>query len=86
MDAIRFYRFIVTHDAGAIEVFLGADNARWYEECKTDKERREFIAHEAWRQLFESPAKRMIKQLCDSLGVDVVKKKFTDNIRIQEKR
>lgn len=78
-------RFSITHEAmGSIEVFLGVFEMRHYKECKTERDQREFIAHEAWRKLWESDAKHMLKRLCDSQGVDAVKRKFTDAIIIEE--
>lgn len=77
-------RFKITHDIGSIEVFLGSHEMRYYNECKDDLERRAFIAHEAWRKLFDSDAKQMLTRLCDQIGVTKAKKTFTDNIRIQE--
>ena len=85
MNPILFYRFSVTHKAmGSVDVFLNMDETRWYEKCQTDRERREFVAHQAWRKLWDSPAKAMLSKLCDSLGVDAVKKKFSDAIVIEQ--
>lgn len=82
---IRFRRFSVSHPAmGSVEVFLTSNDIRHYELCETDTERKNFVAHEAWRNLWNSPAKHMLKDLCDKMGVDPVKKRFTDAITIEE--
>jgi hypothetical protein len=54
---------------------------------------RQAVAHAAWRKLFDnerdewgnltkrqSPTQRMLKKLCADLGVDAVKRRFTENI------
>ncbi len=84
MTKFRFIRFNVTHEAmGSVSVFFGDQQLRWLDDCKTDQDRHELIAHEAWRKLWGSPAKKMLKGLCDKLGVDAVKKKFTDSVKVE---
>lgn len=68
---------------GSVEVFMGPDDLRYYEKCKTDQERHNYVAHMAWRKLWDGPAKKMLKQLCDDLGVDAVNKKFFASITIE---
>jgi hypothetical protein len=70
---------------GSIEFFLGSDQMRWYKECQTDEDRHNFLAHEAWRELFKGPAKRMLTKLCDELGTTFVKNRFTQQIKFETK-
>lgn len=79
-----FKRFLITSDIGSIEVFFGPGEMRWYDECKTDAERRELIAHEAWRRLYDSPAKRMLTLVCNKIGASAAKKQFLAMIHIEE--
>lgn len=82
---IRYKRFSVTHAAmGSVDVFVNDHNMRYYDECKTDQDRHHFVAHLAWCELWNGPAAKMLKQLCDTMGVDPVKTKFTNAITIEE--
>lgn len=46
----------------------------------------EFLAHEAWRELFreaKSPTARMLRELCAKLGVREAKAKFTAGLTFE---
>jgi hypothetical protein len=76
--------FRITGEMGSIEFFLTSQQERWYAECADDLGREEFITHEAWRRLWDSDASKMLKNLCDNLGVDKVKTQFSRQIHIEE--
>lgn len=80
---IRSYkRFLITSVMGSVECSL---HPNILEDCGDDPVKlREEVVHEAWRQLWNSDAKRMLKNLCDELGVGVVKKRFSDNVTFRE--
>ncbi|HEX9429602.1 MAG TPA: hypothetical protein VF944_04425 [Candidatus Bathyarchaeia archaeon] len=78
-------RFRITgHSMGCVEVFLNMQQDRWYDECETDEARHDLVAHEAWRRLWDSEAKTMLKVVCDELGVDTVYRTFKRDIRVEE--
>ena len=77
-------RFRITGEMGSLELFLNMQQDRWYEECVDDLGREEMITHLAWCKLWESDAKKMLKKLCDELGVDQVKTTFSQKINIEE--
>lgn len=64
-----YSRYRATASFGSVEFTV--DN--WY----TSPEQ---IKHEAWRALWDGPAKKMLKRLCDELGVDLVKSRFEASI------
>lgn len=85
MTPFRFSRFRVTaFGMGSVEFYLGPDQMRWFDECKTDEARKEFLAHEAWREMFKSSAKHMLKRLCEAEGTTKVKRIFEEQIQIEE--
>lgn len=81
---MTYRTFRITGEMGSAEVFMTGQKLRWYEECKTDDEKFDFVAHEAWCQLWKSDAKKMLQNLCDKLGSDVVKLIFAKKIKIEE--
>lgn len=76
--------FRVNAEIGGLELYLTSQQERWYEECKTDEERHKFLAHEAWRRLWEGDAKAMLQKLCDAYGVGYIKHKFEKHVKIEE--
>ena len=85
MSNVRFIEFrVVTLNDGAVEVKLYNDELRHYLEDKDRGKGDEYIMHMAWRELWKSDAKVMLKKLCDNLGVDRVLKAFRDNCLIEE--
>lgn len=85
MSSIRFIEFrVVTLNNGAIEVKLYNDELRHYFVDMEYGKGNEYILHMAWRELWKSDAKPMLRKLCDRLGVDAVKKAFNDNCLIEE--
>jgi hypothetical protein len=53
---------------------------------------REAVAHAAWRELFREPrfgekknsSRIMLKKICDSMGVETAKKRFTEVITFEK--
>lgn len=80
---IRLYlRYRVTGPMGSVECTL---HPNIIEDCKGDpRALAEEVKHEAWRELWNSPAKAMLKKLCDEYGVDQVKRRFSKSISIEE--
>jgi len=78
------FRVMTMSGNGAIEVILMGDELRHYFEEESDHRKELYVKHMAWRKVWESEAKVMLKKLCDKLGVDRVKATFNQTSHIEE--
>lgn len=78
----KYFR-ATTKDGGSVEFHVERHAiAQWEKELPPDVNRH--LAHEAWRALWQTPAKNMLKAMCDKLGAGVVHAAFLKNVKVEE--
>lgn len=82
---MMFRRFrVTTSQGGSLEISISDRELPIGFDWNDSWAVRGVLGHKAWCALWDTDAKKMLKDLCDKIGVDKVKVAFIEKIQFEE--